>query len=1642
MKKWIATLFFGALLFNVNGQLLLKSGKVTPTQVLYDQVKASEADIVDGRFYGIITKGTNTHNLQIGKNTGFGSAEFLEYIPKNSFIVSFPKDFKFSNQDKSALSQFGYYNGVAFTAITPQMKLSRNLSAQNIPDWAWVADQKIEVWVTYFKDLKHSSIAQKLRISGFEITQELPNEDLIALAIDPEKIMDLAQLPYVFHLQEKEDPGQKENSTARTNHRVNTVQSNLNGGLQYDGSGVIVGVGDDGLIGPHIDYQGRLTQSAGASTGDHGDHVAGTVFGAGNLDPLGRGMAPGADVYYEDYPDNINNADANYINQNVRITSSSYSNGCNAGYTNFTRRMDQDVIDNPNMIHIFSAGNNGGSNCQYGAGAGWGNVTGGHKIAKNAVAVANLTRIDGLANSSSRGPASDGRIKPDVGAVGSQVYSTTNPNLYTLKSGTSMACPGVSGATSILYQAYKDKNGGQEPTSGLMKAILMNSCDDLGNAGPDFRFGYGRINIRKGYEIIEQAQHMNGSIATSSSTGAHTISVPANTSKVKVMLLWSDPPASTAAARALVNDLDLSVTHQSTTYQPWVLDPTPNSTALNSAAVRARDSLNNIEQVTIDNPAAGNLSIDISAFNLPQGPQSYYIVYEFIKDEIMVTYPIGGEGFVQGETEFIRWDASAGTTNFTVEYSTDNGNSWNVLSSSVPADRRYYQWNISSNIIATGQALVRVSRGTQTDQGEANFSIIETPSNIQFLSSCPDSLSITWNAVSNAQGYVIYRLGTKYMDSIGYTTSTFYTVNPNNPTVEDWFSIAAVTNDNTIGRRAVAVEKPLGVFNCQLNDDVGIAQLLSPPEGPFPNCFPTNGAPVSINLVNSGNNDVFSFNVHYKLGTGTTITELITDTILSGNSLQHTFTTALPNLVIGTRYNLLVWASFAQDNNPYNDSVAIEFEVFQSTSVSFPYSNNFELFPLCSTNNDCEQTTCGLTSGWVNPTNGLDDNIDWRTDDGGTASNGTGPTIDHNPGTSNGNYLYTEASGGCTFQEAILISPCISLASTTAPILEFWHHMRGVDMGDLSVDIYDGDQYHLNVIPTISGDQGSNWLKATVDLKPYKGKTIFVRFRGVTGGDFASDMALDDFNIIENSVAPSAGFNQNTMLTCVNGVVDFTDNTTNFPNAWAWHITPNTFQFVNGTNANSQNVSVRFTAAGTYDVSLVASNPNGSDSIFMSQAVNADPGIAPPLFEDFEASFPPTNWDVLDADNVSQWTNATVIGPYGFSTRTAHFDNFNSPAVGEEDGLLTLNLDLRNIASPALMFDRAYALRTSGGNSDTLRIDVTNDCGETYSATTYLKSGNDLATAPATSSLFSPTLASDWDRDTLDLTPYVGQNIRIRFTNISQSNNGLYLDNIQIVDGTVAAPVAAFNVSDTILCLSDSLVLTSQVGGGNPTSYQWSAQSGNPFSFTGAGPHAIRFTSMGPKMVTLTVSNDGGFSSAQANVTVLNTPVSNFLFSINNITANNADVQFTDNSINGPTSWSWDFDDGNTSNVQSPSHSYTQNGTYDVQLTVTNSCGTTNRTRTILVQGINVEEYTGLEFVNLFPNPGNGNFQLAYGSLINGNGKLVVTDLSGKTVYAKDIELNIGDNQINLDLSSMANGIYMVSLETEIGAKTIRAIKQ
>jgi MAM domain, meprin/A5/mu/Secretion system C-terminal sorting domain/PKD domain/Right handed beta helix region len=179
---------------------------------------------------------------------------------------------------------------------------------------------------------------------------------------------------------------------------------------------------------------------------------------------------------------------------------------------------------------------------------------------------------------------------------------------------------------------------------------------------------------------------------------------------------------------------------------------------------------------------------------------------------------------------------------------------------------------------------------------------------------------------------------------------------------------------------------------------------------------------------------------------------------------------------------------------------------------SFPYSEDFESFVTCS--GSCN-SPCALGNFWLNEQSGGDAG-EWTTDIGGTSSGLTGPSMDYNPGTTSGKYLYLESSSPCYPNvTAIMYSPAIDLTGVTAMNFVFANHMYGTAMGSMYVDVSTDSGAIWTNEWSKSGDQGDVWSVDTVNLNAYVGNNILVRFRGVTTTAFTSDMAIDDIYIYE-----------------------------------------------------------------------------------------------------------------------------------------------------------------------------------------------------------------------------------------------------------------------------------------------------------------------------------------------------------------------------------------------------------------------------------------------------------------------------------------------------------------------------------------------
>lgn len=161
-----------------------------------------------------------------------------------------------------------------------------------------------------------------------------------------------------------------------------------------------------------------------------------------------------------------------------------------------------------------------------------------------------------------------------------------------------------------------------------------------------------------------------------------------------------------------------------------------------------------------------------------------------------------------------------------------------------------------------------------------------------------------------------------------------------------------------------------------------------------------------------------------------------------------------------------------------------------TTISSFPYSESFE-----SPSNTWENTT--------------GDEMDWTRQSGGTTSGNTGPAAAQD----GSYYYYTESSGnGTGFPDkiAVLNGPCFDFSGQSAPQLAFQYHMYGAQMGSLTLEASTDNGNTWAQLWTLSGDQGNSWQTANVNLSGYSGTTVILRFKGITGSSYTSDMSIDN----------------------------------------------------------------------------------------------------------------------------------------------------------------------------------------------------------------------------------------------------------------------------------------------------------------------------------------------------------------------------------------------------------------------------------------------------------------------------------------------------------------------------------------------------
>ena len=178
--------------------------------------------------------------------------------------------------------------------------------------------------------------------------------------------------------------------------------------------------------------------------------------------------------------------------------------------------------------------------------------------------------------------------------------------------------------------------------------------------------------------------------------------------------------------------------------------------------------------------------------------------------------------------------------------------------------------------------------------------------------------------------------------------------------------------------------------------------------------------------------------------------------------------------------------------------------------------------------------------------------------------------------------------------------------------------------------------------------------------------------------------------------------------------------------------------------------------------------------------------ITLPVTEDFESpTFPPTGWSVENPDGGITWQRTTAAAKSG--TASMVINNYNTNSIGTTDKFVSpLITETSAFDSLYISFDYAYNAGNSSSLSDTLELQITTDCGQTFT-TVWGKYGTDLQTITGYTPAFVP-LANAWKNVSLNLFSYVGaNNFQAYFVFKGNHQNNLYIDNINLYGITLPA---------------------------------------------------------------------------------------------------------------------------------------------------------------------------------------------------------------------------------------------------------------
>jgi len=542
--------------------------------------------------------------------------------------------------------------------------ISQKIAAQGTQNRLLQTNERIKNAEDFSRKLD-SNYKKSIRIAGergLKIKSDLGNGRFLSL----QEINEIGEPLYIIN---------HSNTQAAATTKTNQLYSGGSLGISLSGksdtmSGRLAIWDGGNALATHQEFGGRIKLQENLSTTDiHGTHVAGTMIASG-VNSNAKGMSFGADLKLWDYNnDNAEISDASIPKTGPPLLVSNHSYGYQAGwvydstknkwqwwgedqvstyedykfgfYNGNAQTLDKIAFNAPNYLIVKSAGNSRDAN---GPEAGKyyflktstkdsSNIArsknDGYDIISTTGTAKNILTVGAaesmytipekgsdvtLASFSSWGPTDDGRIKPDIVGIGTDLLSTSNASTtsYTYLSGTSMATPQVSGSIFLLQQLYNRLNTNTFMRAATLKGVILHTAMDMAAVGPDYQTGWGLLDMEKAAKVILNVETSNliseGTLANSSIDKRSFVA--SGKGDLVATISWTDPESTVYPINTenlnnrkpkLVNDLDIKISDGAGKFLPFILDP-----AAPEKIAEAGDNIrDNIEKIIIKGAVPG-----------------------------------------------------------------------------------------------------------------------------------------------------------------------------------------------------------------------------------------------------------------------------------------------------------------------------------------------------------------------------------------------------------------------------------------------------------------------------------------------------------------------------------------------------------------------------------------------------------------------------------------------------------------------------------------------------------------------------------------------------------------------------------------------------------------------------------------------------------------------------------------------------------------------------------------------------------------------------------------------------------------------------------------------------------------------------